>query len=407
MSSGPGPSPGAAGRPGGDGPAGAGVVAPPVRSFAGRWRDLRPVPRLVLGAAAAVVALNAALAGIETVTGGSGPGGPRSSSYATNGSGLAALARLLDDNGHPVTRLRTALDRRALDPGTTVVLADVAGTTRDEAGALERFVRAGGRLVVAGDGAGEIVRAVVGTRLSAAPGGPRSAAPLVAVPEVAGVDRVEADGLASFTATGAALAVLDGPGGILAVVAVVGSGRVVALADPTPWHNRRLGEADNAAFALRAVGEAGRPVAFAEAPHGYGPGTGFAALPGEWRWALGVALAAVLTAMWARGRRLGPAEELERALAPPRRAYVDAMASTLARTGQREQAMAPLQAAARHRLARRAGLPADAGTDDLRRAAAAAGLSADESAALLSPVVRDDQVVAAGRALAKLEGAEP
>lgn len=370
------------------------------------WRGLRPWARWALAAVAAAVGLNVALAGLAAVTGGSGPGGPPSSSYATSGSGLAAFAQFVADEGHPVRRLRTSLDRAHLDPGGTLVMADVAAVTPAEADALARFVGAGGRLVTAGDGAADLVGVFSGDGPSASPASATAAHPLVAVPEVAGVERVVSEGLGSFDRAGATLPVLAGHRATLVTVATVGRGRVVALADATPLHNRLLARADNAAFALAAVGKPGRPVAFAEAQHGYGPAKGLAAIPGEWRWALGMGLFAVLVAMWAKGRRLGPAEELERVLPPPRRAYVDAMASTLARAKQPSEAMAPLQAAARRRLARRAGLPADAGDDELRRAAARAGLADADAAALLAPVVSDRDVVAAARALARLEGAE-
>jgi len=378
------------------------------RSPADWWRSLRPWAKWLSAAAAALLGINAALAGLATVTGGSGPGGPRSSSYATSGHGMAALADLVADDGHPVRRLRTSLDRAGLDPGGTLVLADAAGGTRAELEALVVFVEGGGRLVVAGEGADRVVDRLTGSGPER--GGARAtpALPLAPVPEVAGVDRVVSGGVGSFVTdhAGATLPVLWSRRGTLAVVATVGAGRVVALADATPWHNRLLGEADNAAFALAAMGEPGRPVAFAEAPHGYGGGSGFSAVPDEWKWALGTAVAAALAAMWAKGRRLGPAEQLERVLPPPRRAYVDAMASGLVRTRQPAEAMAPLQAAGLRRLARRAGLPPHAGADDLRAAARRAGLPDADVAALFVPAVTDHQVVAAGRALARLEGAE-
>ena len=383
--------------------------AAPPRSPADWWRDLRPWARWLLVAAAAVLGLNAGLAGLATVTGGSGPGGPRSSSYATSGEGMAALAQLVADDGHPVRRLRTSLDRAGLDPGGTLVLADVAGGTQAELQAVVGFVEAGGRLVVAGDGADLMVGRLAGSGPAPAGGRATPARPLAPVPEVAGVDRVVSEGVGSFATgqAGATLPILGTPQGTLAVVAAVGEGgRVVAVADATPWHNRLLAKADNAAFALAAMGEASRPVAFAEAPHGYGSGSGLSAVPSEWKWALAIALAAVLAFMWAKGRRLGPPEELERILPPPRRAYVDAMASGLVRTRQPAEAMAPLQAAGRRRLARRAGLPADAGDDELRAAAVRAGLPDADVAGLLVAAVTDDQVMAAGRALARLEGAD-
>ena len=351
------------------------------RSPAEWWRGLRPPARWLIGAGAALLAFNAGLAGLETATGGSGPTGPTSSSYATSSSGLAAFADLVGGHGHPVRRLRQTLDRVGLDAGATLVLADVSGGAPAELEAVARFVAAGGRLVVAGAGAFEILEALAGG--APAPGGERAtpARPLAAVPEVAGVREVVGRGDRSFAPdTGPALPVLGSRRAVLAAVAVIGRGRLVVVADVTPWQNRLLDEADNAAFALAAVGEQGRPVLFAEAPHGYGPSRGLAGFPSAWKWAALVALVAVVTAMWAKGRRLGPPEELERELGPPRRAYVDALAGTIARTRQPAEAMAPLQVAARRRLLERAGLAPDAQDDDLRRAAA--------------------------RALARLEGAE-
>lgn len=384
------------------------AARPATPSAVARWQGLPTWARWASGAAAAVLGLNVALSGLSAVTGGSDPGGPRSSSYATAGAGLAALAQLVADNGHPVRRLRTTLDGAGLDPAVTLVVADVPQLTPAEVAAVARFVEEGGRLVTAGEGAAALAGALTGDgpRPSTAPATP--ARPLVPVPEVAGVETVVAEGTGSFDAgaPGAMLPVLAGPEGTLATVAVVGRGRVVALADATPWHNRLLARADNAAFALSAVGERDRPVAFSEVHHGYGRGKGLAAIPGDWKWALSVGLVAVLVAMWAKGRRLGPPELLERALPPPRRAYVDALASVLARTRQPAEVMAPLQAGARRRLADRAGLGADAADDDLRAAAARAGLAEEEVAALLHPAVTEQQILAAARALARLEGAD-
>lgn len=377
------------------------------------WRGLRPWTKGLLGAVAAILGINAGLAGLEAVTGGAGPGGPTSSSYATSAEGMAALAELVGDAGHPVRRIRAGLDEAGLDPAGTLVLADLPGITGPELEAVAGFVEGGGRLVVAGDGAAELTEAITGDGPVASAAPPGSARPIAPVAEVAGVTSVVSGGLGAFApegdgddGTGATLPVLAGEDRILAVVADVGSGRLVAIADASPWHNRLLARADNAAFALAALGELGRPVAFAEAHHGYGAASGIGALPGEWKWALAIGFAAALAAMWAKGRRLGPAEILERELPPPRRAYVDAIASTLVRTRQPAEALAPLQAAARRRLIRQAGLAPDAGADDLRRAATRAGLSDEELAAVLAPVTRDDQVLAAGRALARLEGAD-
>ncbi len=366
------------------------------------WRALAPGARALIGALVVILGLNLLSAGVTTVTGGSGPGGPASSSYATAPDGLAAYAELLARHGHAVERLRTSLDRADLDPRATLVLADPrAGVSAEEGQALAEFVRAGGRLVAAGAGAAGVLAGLPGGGPEWDDAGVRSAGPLVPAPEVAGVAAVETAGEGSWRGAGATLPVLGGPAGVLATVATLGAGRVVAIADASPLQNRLLDRADNAAFALAVVGD-GRPVAFAEAQHGYGRSTGVSALPSRWRWALAGGFLAALVWMWSRGRRLGPADDVERSTPPPRRAYVDAMAAALARTHQPDVALAPLQERARRRLAARAGLLPDAGEAEIREAATRLSLSPADVDALFRPCRTDDEIVAVGRVMAEL-----
>ena len=192
---------------------------------------------------------------------------------------------------------------------------------------------------------------------------------------------------------------------LLATVATLGRGRVVALADPSPLQNRLLATADNAGFGLAAAGD-GRTVVFAEGAHGYGEASGLGAIPGRWQAALvGLTLAALLGVV-AAGRRLGPPEDAARPLPPARREYVDAVAVSLARTNRPAEALGPLQAAARARLARRAGLPPTASEPQLRAAAARLGWSAPETDALFAPARTAVEVVAAGSALARANEGE-
>ena len=65
--------------------------------------------------------------------------------------------------------------------------------------------------------------------------------------------------------------------------------------------------------------------------HGYGVSRGFGGLPANVRWAvIGLGLTA-LVAIWSVGRRFGPAEDPDAEPAPPRVAYVDALAAALVR----------------------------------------------------------------------------
>ncbi|MCZ7535543.1 MAG: hypothetical protein M5T61_06080 [Acidimicrobiia bacterium] len=106
--------------------------------------------------------------------------------------------------------------------------------------------------------------------------------------------------------------------------------------------------------------------------------------------------------MWARSNRLGPPERSSRPLPPPRREHVAALGATLARTGSRAEQAAPVQAAVRSRLAAREGLGPDAPDDDLDRAGISAGLDEDERRATLGSVETVEDLLAVGRALARL-----
>jgi len=331
------------------------------------------------------------------------PGGPESSTYATQPAGLAAYADLLRGAGREVERRRRPLDDgpRA-EPGTLVIL-DGAGLPPSETAAVERFVRQGGTLVAGGIRQPPWVEQVLGGAPTLSDAGAGDARPLAPVPETAGVGTVRTAEGAAWTEIGAALPVLGTADEPLAVVHPVGRGRALLLADASPLQNRGLGAADNAAFGLALAAPAGGTVTFLETVHGYGNATGLAALPDEAVWALGgLALAALLFA-WSHARRIGPPEDDERPLPPPRADYVDALAGALARTRDPVAVAEPLRLAARDRLAARAGLGPEPGERELREAAARFGLDELEAAAVAGRPEDADGALAAARALAKLE----
>ena len=229
-------------------------------------------------------------------------------------------------------------------------------------------------------------------------------------PEVDGVRTVRAGRSGSWEVPGQLRPILAGEDGgpVIALAGTSGSGRVVALADPSPLQNGFLAAEDNAALALGLVGSPDRTVLFAEGAHGYGDSEGLSALPRRWRLALaGLGLAAAIW-LYGRSRRLGPPEDEARALPPPRWAYVDAVTGTLARTRRPQEAAEPVRRQARELIARRAGLPPDAGPEDLYEAAVRLGVPPDEAAAAIgSPGPSEEAtVLAAGRALARLTGGE-
>jgi len=233
-----------------------------------------------------------------------------------------------------------------------------------------------------------------------APSGPGRATVVVPAPETAGVESVTFAESGRWDELGGALPILATPDGPVAAVAESGAGRVVLLADASPLSNRELARTDDAAFGLAVAGGERRTVAFLETVHGYGESTGLAALPARALWVLAELALAALALVWSMARRLGPPEDEARRLAPPRRDYVEAVAAALAASGDRRGVGEAAARGARRQLEVRAGLRAGAGDPALREAAARLGLDDSETAAVLG----DGDELAAGRALAKLEG---
>jgi len=316
--------------------------------------------------------------------------------------GLLGFARLLESAGHEVERIEAAPGEAELDPDSTAVLIDPGRLLATDALALRRFVDDGGRLVLGGDLAGSELEQLAGEGFGGTGAAvPPALRPLVPAPELAGVVEVVGDGSPTVADAGPMLPLLGAPGGYATLVSSPGDGRLLIVADAAPLRNRLIREADNVAFAVGLGGAAERPVAFLERVTAEPP-SGLAALPERWWWTFAGLLAAGLALVAARGRRLGPPEAASRQLAPPRRRYTDAIATSLARAGDPGRATAPLRAAARDRLARRAGLGAAAGPEELRKAAAGLGLEPAEAEAIVSPASSDREAVLVGRALAKL-----
>ncbi len=357
-----------------------------------------PLPKSGAGRAGLVllgllVGINVIAALVDAVA--PSPSGPASSSFATTPEGLAAWSELAERNGIRVRALRESPADAALGDEGTIAVMDAPSLTGDEARALRAFAERGGR-VIAGGEPGGWTRTLAGDLPDWEDDGPETARPVGSAPETAGVSRVETSGDGRWEEAG----VLAGDEGSLLIVREAGEGRIALLADTSPLQNRLLDHDDNAALALSL--SSGGPLTFVESVHGYGPQRGLAAIPARFGWALIGLLLAALVFMFARGRRLGPPEQERRELPPPRRAYVDSLAATMARGKAREEAVAPVRDEARRRLARRAGLPEDAPPEAWRDAARGLGLDDDEARALSGRADDDDAVVAAGRALAAL-----
>ena len=362
-----------------------------------RMLPRNPGARLLVGVIALLVVLNVVSLVVSSIS--PEPSGKDGSAYATQPRGAAAYAELLRRAGHPVGYLRDPLQDARLDAGSTVVVLD-ADLEPEERAALARFVRAGGRLVAAGEdaGAGVVARAPRWSRT-----GPRMAYPTLPVPETRGVRSVRSAGAGGFSAPGGALPVLGDDRALLAV-ARAGSGRALLLADASPLQNRLLAAADNAALGLALAGAPRRRVTFVESVHGFGRATGLAALPARWQFGLAIALLAALLLLLSRARRLGPPEDAGGEPAPARREHVEALAVALRRAREPAIALAPLRDAARAQVIRRAALAPDAPDDAIGDAARRLGFDEDEVAALTSErgdLAPGSDVLALGRALAR------
>lgn len=343
--------------------------------------------RIGLSVVVALVAVNVLFRVLDSVTGGT-PGGPQSSSYATSARGVAAYAELLGRYRHDIVQERSLPRSAALNPGATVFLLDPPDVASADLSALHTFVEDGGRLVVAGV-QGEQLRALGAPAVRTVRGGK-----LESVSGLGDVRRIRTERPVAWRISSRSSSfVLERP---------VGRGRLYLLADASPLQNRLLADADNAALGIALAGPPSRPAEFLETYHGYGRSSGLSALPLSWKLLLGGLALAALVWLVARGRRFGPAEPEGRELAPARRIYVDSLASVIARSRQRDAAVEPVRTEARRALRRRFSLSHDAGDEDLRAAAKRLNVPDDEIAALLGSARSDVDVLAVGRAFARI-----
>jgi hypothetical protein len=284
--------------------------------------------RWVAGALGLIIAINLVALGIEYFFG--APSGPTSSGFSTTPRGIAAMAELLERTGHRVDLSRVPLADADLDPSATLVLFEPQMVRPSDQNALGSFVEAGGRLVAGGRDP-EWLQEVAPGLPTWTPDG-ETVFTNEAASTLGNIHQVETAAEGSWLGTGSGTALLGDEERPLVVSASAGNGTIVAVADASAFQNQLLARADNAGLALTLVDGDREHVVFAEAEHGYRADSGLAALPRRWKLAMaGLVLAAALW-MWSKGRRLGPPEDVVRTLPPPRVAYVEALAATLART---------------------------------------------------------------------------
>lgn len=377
-----------------------------------RWRNVPAGWRPVIIVVMAVLLVGALVRLASAVTQGSVPEGPQSSSFSPTSDGLEAYAQLLTARGARVEQVTTSLSRTNLPGGTVVVVAAPTSWQSTSSEALEKLLEGGGRVVLAGEPPPGLLRALLGAGRAPT----WSAEPIAladrasASPLVAGLGQVASTGPGTWSAIGDAEPLLSAGGAYLAVSERVGGGTLVLLASPTPLQNHLIGQADNAAFSVDIGLAPAKVVAFDEYDHGFGQvGGGLAGLPAYWKAGLIIAFAAVVLWLLSAVRRFGPPEDRERVLAPPRVAYVDAVATLMSTTppDRAASATSSLQQRGREGLCRKVGVGRDATDAEIVRAAQSTGVRNELVTAVLSSPRTVDELVAVGRASAELSRERP
>jgi hypothetical protein len=377
-------------------------------SAAERLRRHRRSTVLVGGVLVVLVALSV-LAVRSAVRGGAlDPDNPRA-------DGARAVARVLEDRGVDVAVIRRAADLRAthVDRGTTVLVTSTELLGRGTAREVDRVTRSAGTLVVA-DPSTVLVRALslevdvrdatVDDRTEA-----RCADPLLE-----GLT-VEVGPSAGYRPTGdsgagtVACFPTEGPDGAALVVRVDRGVATYAVAGTDVFTNEHVDAADNAAVALRLLGQHDQLVWYVPDSRDVRAGDGGslrAQLPRGLLPALWLVGVAVFSTMLWRGRRLGPL------VVEPLPVVVKAVESTQGRgrlyrrVRDREHAAGILRDASRRRLIARLRLPSSTAAEALVHAVAAAtDRSPDAVRDLLAtgPVTDDKALTRLADALAALE----
>jgi len=364
-----------------------------------KWQTAPRWLRVAIVLGTIVVGFNVGLRAVDTATSGAERSGSDSDPTSTAPNGTSAWSRLLEVNGVPVDH-RSEL-ATPLDSDTTIVVLDVPVESVD-AVSLRTFVAAGGRLVTGGSTADSWFGAILDDPPSWSPRGARSVVPTGRAAETDGVTSVATSGHGSWGSLGSSRALLGDDGTIVAALASVGAGTVVALADTSIVQNQLLATDDNAAFALDITRG---PVMFVDLRQ-TSRATGLAALPDRWKLALIGLVVAFGVGAVALGRRTGPPDPPGVPVQPARRTYVDAIGLALERTRDPAEALAGLRRHVRAELARRAGLGAETGDTELRAAASRLGWSPREIDAVVG-TTSNATIIDAGRALARVAPTPP
>lgn len=324
--------------------------------------------------------------------------GPAGSSVVTTDDGVGAWRETLERLGADVSQLRVHPGGagRPVEPRSRLVIIDPDPAFVDDAyrRAVREHLAAGGTVITT---ASDLLRLELDAGGATAAFGDADA----------GVERVRGQvaDVASLLVT--ANEILDAAEPLLVTdggrVLVAHHEGIIILADLALVSNAFFGAEDNAVLAVRLAGA--DPVVFDEYVHGFGLGQGLSGVPAA---LVSVALAVLAAAiwLWGLGSRFGPPQQADRALPPPRAAYLDGMAASMSRTTATDAGYGVLRRAAAARLDRYGERFPGRSPDERRRLAAGAfGLADADVAGLNRPIGSAEDAIAAAAVAAKIEQA--
>ena len=289
---------------------------------------------------------------------GSRAGAPdhRATSDAANGT--SALRLYAEALGHR-TYLVEATFIIPHDAGLLFVFTPVRAVTADEAQSISRWVEGGGVLVYASEGPDASLESALDLSRGQ---GPVAAEEDAAAPVLAGVHKLSGFVAAlPFELHPQQVAILRNHAhAVLGLMAAVGRGRIVALADPLPLCNGYLDKSDNGRFAADLLSLTSGPIVFDEYHHALAGASGetdWLATP--WGAALGWAAFVVFVGLALRGRAFGPRVPISGSRDRSTAEYPAAIGSLLRRAGARQVTLGVLAAGARRAVAGRLGLARD------------------------------------------------
>lgn len=299
--------------------------------------------------------------------------GSPGSSEVTTGGGLAAWHDILRELELPVSR-SSQPPGEASFPRGAVLIAVAPGATypASDTAAVRRFVEDGGRLITTPDIAAQLVEVAASSDATPGPGTPSADV------ELDGVERLPLGRTRVSSPDGMPL-IVDSVGRSAVLVVTLADGDIVVMADWDLLDNDSIGDDDSAVLAVRLTD--GRPTVFDESLHA--PDRRFLdrfrGFPGL-IWALFVAMA-----LWVwSGRRVGPVTPADRSLPPPRAAYLEAVAASLAGKPVDDAVAAPLK----RRTLRLAGQAPGRLSEAERAAATGTGTTTDDADVLVSALAR-------------------